>query len=400
MAWFGYEGLTPGESAITGRLEAENRESAERMLAHMQLEIRTLREIEPPRAESATLGAEDLLFFNEQLASLAEAGIALDEGLQQLARDVSSPAFRKWIEGLVEDLRQGIAIDEAIARREKGLPLFYSQVVRAGIQSGDLPATLMNLNQHLRLVGTTKRLIWESVAYPLVVIVLALGVVSAFLIGVVPTFEEILMDFGTSIPPVTHLIFELSHIFPLLLIALAGGLLAFILVWQSLRFTGPGRRLRDRILMWVPLLGGLVKASVLARFMRGVATAIASRLPLPDALRLASSATGSEILRRDADTLSADVEQGDSVFRACQRLALIPPIFGFCVETAMKRESLPVALGQLARAYEQRALHSQSMIRALLFPIMLVLVGFLLGLFVLALFLPLVQLVNSVSMGW
>jgi type II secretory pathway component PulF len=399
MAWFGYEGMTPGASAISGSLEADSRETAERLLARMQIEVRALREITPPRAEEASLGAEDLLFFNEQLASLAEAGIALDEGLQQLARDVSSPRFRRWIDGLVADLKQGVAIDEAIARRERGLPLLYSQVVRAGIQSGDLPATLMNLNQHLRLVGTTKRLIWEAMAYPLIVVFLALGVVSMFIIGVVPKFEEILFDFGTEVPVLTRVLFQAAHVFPMLLLVGVGILIALIAIWQSLRLTRGGRRIRDGILMHVPMVGGLVKASVLARFMRGVATAIASRLPLPEAIRLASSATGSEVLRRDADVLAADVEKGQSVYQSCRKLALIPPIFGFCVETAMGRGSLPHALGQLARAYEQRALHSQSMIRALLFPLMLIVVGVLLGMFIVALFLPLIRVINSVAIG-
>ncbi len=399
MAWYGYEGMTPGQTAISGQLEAKDREAAEDALREMLIEVRSLHEVSAPSSESGTLGAEDLLFFNEQLASLSEAGLALDDGLEQLARDVESPGFRKWVEELVADMRQGMAIDEAIARREKGLPLLYSRVVRAGIASGNLPATLMNLNQHLRLAGTTRRLIWEAIAYPLVVSAMALSVLSLFFIGVTPRFKEIFTDFGTELPYITLICFAIGDVYPYLLAGLVVVIVVVGLGWQSLRLTKWGRALRDGVLIRIPLLGSLVRASLLARFMRGAATAVGSHLPLPEAVRLASGATGSELLGKDADVLAADVERGESVFASTRKLALIPPIFGFSVETAMQRGTLPLVLGQLAKAYEQRALHSQSMIRALLFPFMLIVVGVLIGGVVIALFLPMVRLINAVSFG-
>ena len=397
MPWFEYEGLTPGETAVTGRLEAGDHETAERTLAQMGLQVRQLNAAEPPPRAAAKLGADDLIFFNEQLASLAEAGIALDEGLAQLARDVESPKLRGWLNGLVEDLRRGVPLERAIEARQQGLPLLYSRVIRAGVESGELPATLLNLNQHLRLLGNTRRIVWEMVSYPLLIMVLSLTIVSGFLMFVVPQFEEIYMDFGTTLPGMTVLLLRIAESFPQILLTVTAMIVVMVLLWRSLKFTARGAAVRERIMFALPVIGRIVRASLIARFFRMVSTTVGSGLPLPEALRLGADATGSRVLMNDAGRLADEVERGESIFAANQSAALIPPLFGFCVQVGGGRDTLPVAISQLAGAYEHRAQHTQALVRTLLFPFLVVVLGIFVFFCVLGLFLPLVTLINAVS---
>jgi len=399
MPWFEYDGLTVGGTAIAGRIEAIDPDRARKELAHMQIDVREVRAAEPPSRKTAVLTEDDLVFFNEQLASLAEAGIALDEGLAQLARDLSSSRLRTRIEGLVEDIRRGVPIDQAIAAREAGLPLLYSRVIRAGIESGELPATLLNLNQHLRLTGTTRRMLWELVSYPVLVLVIAVAISSVFFGFMVPHFKDIFKDFGTALPGLTVLILEISDRFWVILIILAAVLAGLTLIWRMLRFSAAGLAWRESILLGLPVVGRVYRASVVARFLRAVATSVATGIPLPQAMRLGSGATGSTLLTQDAERLAGEVEQGRSIFVANQSARLIPPLFGFCVQVAAGRDALPVAVGQLARSYENRAVHTQAMLRVLLFPALIILVGAFLGIGIVAMFLPLVTLINAVSGG-
>ena len=113
MPWFEYEGSTQGGTAISGRIEASSAEQARTDLFGMGIDLRALTKAEAPPPHGTTLSEDDLIFFNEQLASLAQAGIALDEGLSQLARDLHSPRLKAWIDGLVEDLRRGMPIEQA-----------------------------------------------------------------------------------------------------------------------------------------------------------------------------------------------------------------------------------------------------------------------------------------------
>jgi len=398
MPWFEYEGVTPGGTAITGRLEATDHEQAARDLALMQIQVNELHKAAKPPTPSR-LTADDLIFFNDQLASLAQAGIALDEGLAQLARDLESSSLKRWILGLVEDLRRGIPLDQAITAREQGLPILYSRVIRAGVESGDLPATLLNLNQHLRLAGEARQVFWELASYPMLVAALALTLVSAFFLLLVPPFVDIFRDFGAQLPAITMLLLNIAEHYPAIMIVAGAVLVLIVLLWRSLRFSRGGRIVRERILLGLPLVGSLMRSSLIARFMRMVSNAVGTGLPLPEALRLSAEATGSGLLMRDADRVAAEVERGESVFVAVQSARLIPPLFGFAVQVATGREALPAAVAQMARAYDNRANHALAMIRVVLFPILILCLGILLFFCVAGMFLPLVTLINSVSGG-
>ena len=399
MPWFEYKGLTPGGTLVAGRLEAAGHDVATEELKRMQVSVRELNAAAAPARETARLTGEDLIFFNEQLASLADAGIALDEGLAQLARDVESPTLRKWIEGIVADLRSGRTLEQAIAEREQGLPILYSQVVRAGVQSGELASTLLNLNQHLRLTGNTRRIIWETASYPLTVLALALAIVCLMFMFVIPQFASIYRDFDTQLPAITeavlHMVYDFPQIVTLLIVVVVGA----VLVWHVLRLSKRGRSLREKCVFSLPIVGQIYRSSLIARFLRAVSTSIATGIALPEALRLGAGATGSTTLIDDAEFLAGEVERGESVFVANQSARTIPPLFGFCVQTAVSRNALPEALAKLAHAYEQRAVHNQSMMRTLLFPLIIVALGGFVGLVIIALFLPLVSLIQCMSGG-
>lgn len=399
MPWFEYEGLTPGGTAIVGRIEAPEQQRAADDLTQMQIEVHRLDLIRVPTPRTAALNEQDFIFFNEQLASLADAGIALDEGLQQLARDVESPKLRRWIEDVVADLKRGRPLDQAVAAREQGLPVFYSRVIRAGVETGQLSATLLNLNQHLRLTGNTRRILWEVISYPLVVLTFALAVVSFFFMLLVPGFRSIYADFGTQLPDMTVLLLNVSELWPTILISLVILVGAIIIIWHLLRITPGGRGIREEIVLTLPLIGRIERASLLSRFFRALATAVSSGLPLPQALQLGSGATGHLLLIADADRLAGEVERGHSIFAASQTTRIIPPLFGYCVQVATGRDELPIALEKLANSYANRAIHGQSMLRVYLVPTLIILLGLLIGIGVLGLFLPLVSLITAVSGG-
>ena len=399
MPWFEYSGVTSGGTSMTGRIDAADHDRAREELGKLGVELHDLKGADAPPPKTSRISGEDLIFFNEQLASLSEAGIALDEGFAQLAHDVQSPRLKRWIQELVADLKQGIPLEQAIESREKGLPLLYSRVVRAGVESRQLPATLLSLNQHLRLVGTTRRIIWEAAAYPLVVALLAGALVSFFMLAIVPQFEEIYADFSLRLPMPTMMLLSLSRHFVPVLIAVAVCLFLIFAAGRAIRLTVKGRLWRDRIVWKLPVIGAIQRASLLARFFRGVSTAIGSGLTLPDALRLGADATGSTLLTTDAGTLATQVEQGQSVFVANQSSKAIPAIFGFCVQTALGRDTLLSSISKLAEAYEHRAEYSQSMLRTLLLPMLVIVLGGFLLYCIAGLFMPLVNLINSMSGG-
>ena len=398
MAHFSYKAQCPNGSAISGVLEADGFDAAKQQLAELNLTAVEVAEAKPP-GPTRPVSGEDFIFFNEQLASLASAGLCLDEGLRQLARDVESPSLRRVIQAVAGDVQKGVPLEQAVANHEARMPVLYSRVVRAGVESGQLASSLTNLSQHLRLVSETKRIIAEALAYPVTAFAFAVVIVSALMVYVVPLFEEIFLEWDTSLPGLTLLLIDTARVFPTL--AVIAGLIvaALAIAWIAARASPGGRRMRESVALSMPLIGPVMRASLISRFARSLALTVSSGVALPEALRLAAGATGSAKLDRDAEALASRVEQGGSLSAAADQAKLIPGMFGFVGDIAVSRNNLPQSLVQLAKAYDLKAAHGQTMLRGWLIPLSILFVGVTIGSCVVALFLPLVSLIHSVSGG-
>lgn len=158
-----------------------------------------------------------------------------------------------------------------------------------------------------------------------------------------------------------------------------------------------GRAVKERIILGMPLVGSMICDSLRARFLRAMAFAVHSGLPLPEALRLSAGATASPGLVREAERIAAQVEGGRDLYDVSQNERLIPAMFGYLARVRGDARSLRHALVQLSKAYESRAMHGQSVLRGWVAPVAIVLVGLVIAVLILAMFLPLTSLIQSVS---
>jgi type IV pilus assembly protein PilC len=277
------------------------------------------------------------------------------------------------------------------------LPALYARVVRSGVETGQLPATLLNLSHHLRLVAETRRLLAEALTYPAIVLVLAVGVFCAVLLFVVPQFADAFTDFGVRLPGLTLATFALAQALPEILTVAAIVLVGGTILLPMLRLSATGRSLRERTILAIPLLGPMILHSLQARFLRAMAFAVDSRLTLPEAIRLSAGSTGSPALMQEAARVAGQVEQGGSLDQACRVTRLMPAMFGYFVAQNSDIPVLRDGLIQLSKSYDARAVHYQSLLRGWGAPLAIVAVSLVIGLIIIALFMPLVQLIQSVS---
>ena len=385
-----------GGARISGTIEAADSDEALKRLLAMHLSNIELGKAKSP-PKHRPISSDDFIFFNEQLASLASTGLCLDTGLRQLGRDIRSPRLRRVLEETAADLERGLPLDQALEKRAGQMPALYGRVVRAGVESGQLPGTLLNLSHHLRLIAETRRLVAEALAYPAVVLILAVGMVTAVMLLLVPQFAEIFVDFDTQLPTLTLLIVESAQHLPQMLYVLGAVILLIALGWLLLRLYPYGRVIRERLVLGIPALGSVLRNSIRARFLRGMAFAVSSGIPLPEALRLSADTTASPGASAEAGQIATRIEQGESAYAACQHTTVIPAMFGYVVVVNTDRNNLEDGLLQLSTAYESRAVHSQSLLRAWLAPLAVLAVGSVIGVCILALFLPLVSLLQSVT---
>ena len=397
MAVFEYQALTTGGRAMKGTLEASSLDQARGMLIdEMNLIVNTI-EKTTEITSKRPIGRNEFLLFNQQLASLTKAGIPLERGLRELVQDIKSRPMRKLVNDVATELESGSSIEDAFEKHHRSFPVLYGRILKAGVETGRLSEMLTSLNRHLEMGNQTRRIIFEAVCYPAVVLALAAIIMTGIFTMVIPQFGEIFADFGIRLPSLTTFILNLSQEVITFWATVAVIVLLILLLRFVLSTSPAGRRTKEGLFMWVPALGKLYHFSILSRMAEAMALLINAGCDMPTSLRLGAQASGSEKLKAEAEVIASQIEQGSGILEAGQFCAVLPRLFLYSVQLGTQRNELQDNLYSLAQMYTQQALCMQGRLQAILLPIMLGVVGTLVAICVLGLFLPLVTMLSSFS---
>ena len=398
-AVFAYEAQTADGRTFRGTLEARSQEEAKGKLAGLTL--RVLR-VEPAEENARGrggrgLGTDDFIIFNQQLAHLTEAGLPVERGLRLIAVDLRCGRLARAAEEVAGELERGLPLQEAFARHAAKFPPLYGQMVEAGAKAGNLPGILFNLGRHLELVGRLRRALWRAISYPVMVLA-ALSLVMLFVACfVLPKFKDIFKDFRTSLPDLTQFFLNMSDVYPVIFVALWSVVLALALAGVVRWWIGRPGVMGEGALLRMPVVGGVVRANLLSRWIDALRVGVEAGLDLPRAISLAAGATATGRLDREAQQLAEVIGRGEPAAKFQGRM--IPATVPAAMELAAKAGDLPAALATLARMYEQQAEQRLRLVPAVLTPLFMIVIGGAIGLCVVAMFLPLVRLVQSVSGG-
>jgi type II secretory pathway component PulF len=398
MATFEYNALTSAGRLMKGTIEAGSRDEAGELLTQMQLTVNSVEKAGAEKPKTA-VGRNEFMLFNQQLASLIKAGIPLERGLRELASDVGSKSMRKLIDSVASDLEAGVRIDEAFEKRQKAFPPLYGRILKAGVETGRLSEMLTSLNRHLEMANQTRRIIFEATSYPAVVLVLGSIIVTAIFLTVIPQFGPILSDISgwRSLPALTKLFLSMAkNVIPFWIIV-GLSIAAIIFIFTTLSTFSAGRRFRESIFIKIPVIGRVYRSSVLSRMAEAMAMMVAAGCDMPACIRLASGTTGSEKLILESETLAGQVEQGTNILEAGQFCRMIPRLFLYSIQLGTQRNELQDNLYSLSQMYAEQARCGQARLQAVLLPIMLIAVGGILAMTILAMFLPMIQIITTLS---
>ena len=382
---------------MKGTIEAGTTEEAGKFLQQMGLNISSLDKARPPTPKTA-VGRSEFLLFNQQLASITKAGIPLERGLRELAKDVSTRPMRRLIEDIAGELEAGVSIEEAFEKRQKNFPPLYGRILKAGVETGRLSEMLTSLNRHLELASQTRRIIFEAVSYPLVVLALASVIISGLFLFVIPQFKAILGEMIEGrLNPVTTLVLSMTGNVGPFWITVACLVACGFLLAGLLSTSAPGRRAKESVFLKVPLLGRVYHSSILSRMAEAMALMVGAGCDMPACLRLAAGSTGSERLISESEMLAGQIERGVNILEAGQFCRMIPRLFLFSIQLGAQRNELQDNLYSLADMYAEQARSGQLRLQTILLPLMLICVGGIIMITILGIFLPMVQVVTSLS---
>jgi type IV pilus assembly protein PilC len=339
----------------------------------------------------------EFLVFNQELATLLKAGMPLVQSLDILRMRLSNPVFKAVLDDVHEKVRAGTALSDAFAAHGTLFPSVYTASLMAGERSGNLDAVLRRFVAYSKVIDTVRSKTISALIYPMILIALAVGLVGLIVIRVVPTFSEFYNSFGADLPLSTRVIVAVSQFVRsqllLILVALVLGAV-FFYTW----IRQPGQRARfDRILLRMPAVGPSMHKFATSQLARTLATLLGGGIPLVNALEIAARSTGNRHLGRELEIVGQKVREGQGFAATLLERRTVPDVAIKMIEVGESTGALQEMLNSLADFYDEEIDTEVSRFVTLIEPALLVIMGVVIAAIVLALYMPLFQLTSVIG---
>lgn len=335
----------------------------------------------------------DIAIMSRQIATMMAAGVPLVQSFEIIGRGHENPSMQELILTIKADVEAGNSLGDSLRRHPRYFDDLYCDLVSAGEQSGALEQMLDRIATYKEKTEALKSKVKKALFYPAAVIVAAVIVTAILLIFVVPTFEELFKGFGADLPAFTLFVIGISKwlqaYWLLLLIIIIGCVVGF----KEAHFRSPAfRNLLDRSMLKLPIIGMILNKSAVARYARTLSTTFAAGVPLVEALDSAAGASGNDVYRRAILKIKDDVSTGMQMNMAMQSTGIFPNMVNQMVAIGEESGALDAMLAKVASIYEQEVDDLVDGLSSLLEPLIMGVIGVLVGGLIIAMYLPIFQL--------
>ncbi|MDU6658053.1 MAG: type II secretion system F family protein [Neisseria mucosa] len=384
------------ERLVRGEVVAKDEEEARKKLQRRG--IRPLRISKVKTARKRRITQEDITVFTRQLATMMKAGLPLMQAFEIVARGHSNPSMTEMLMQVRSDVEQGSALGKSFSKYPKYFDRFYCNLVSAGESGGVLESLLDKLAVYKEKTQAIKKKVKTALTYPIAIIVVAIALIFIMMMFVLPAFKEVYANMGAELPGLTQLVMSLSDLFVdygwimiILLIASAFGL-------YKLHEKSPTFQKRiDALILRLPIFGTIVRKATIARWARTTSTLFAAGVPLVEVLDSVAGASGNILYEEATQDIRAKVTQGLSLTSSMQSTDMFPNMVIQMAAIGEESGSLDDMLNKAAEFYEDEVDNSVSRLSALMEPIIMVVLGSLIGILLIAMYLPLFNLGNVVG---
>ena len=335
--------------------------------------------------------------FTRQLSTLVDAGLPLVQSLQILA-DMQRPGkFKMAVEQITEDVQSGTMMSEAMGRYPRIFDRLYTNLVKAGETAGALEAILRRLAEFREKAQRLKKTIIGALVYPIAVTVIAVGILTFIMIFIVPEFEKIFIKLDVELPGVTQFLIDASRFvgsywWVLIVLAIGVPILAGVI-----RRSEAGGAVIDRISLYIPVIGSVLKKSSVARFARTLGTLVSSGVGFLEALDITRAATPNIVVRNAVTEVRDSVKEGESINEPLARCGVFNDIVINMIKVGEETGELDAMLVKIADNYDEEVDDAVAAMTALLEPILIIFMGGAVGFIVVALFLPLIKIIERLN---
>ncbi len=401
MALYQWEAKTSSGEAREGVLDAPNTEEVENRLAQMGLTPTNIKKkpkdlnIDLPFLNK--IDVKTKVVFTRQLATMIDAGLPLVQCLEILGTQEPHPKFQKVILGVKSTVEAGSTFSDALAKHPKVFDNLFVSLVSAGELGGILDTILNRLAIYIEKAMKLKQKVKGAMKYPVTVLIVSIVITLFLLTKVIPSFAGMFSSMGKELPALTAFMVELSddaiNNFP----SIVGGLVGFIVAFKIFVYFERGAYLFDKFLLNMPVIGDILKKAAVAKFTRTLGTLISSGVPILDALEIVAKTAGNRVIEEAIIFTRDKISEGRSIVDPLREKGIFPSMVVQMIGVGEQTGAMDIMLNKIADFYEDEVDQAVEGLTSLLEPLIMVVLGGIIGTVLLSMYLPIFSMADGVG---
>ena len=339
--------------------------------------------------------------FTRQLATLVNAGLPLMRGIEVLKRQMKDPQMKEALDGISDNIAAGGTFSESLTAYPKIFDNLYINMVKAGEAGGVLEVVLGRLAEFAEKAEKIKNKVKGAMIYPCVVLVAAVGITWFLLVMVIPKFKQVFNDMlgGAALPAITEMVISASEFMQHNGLAIGAVVFALFVLFKIVGKTEKGAYLLDVLKLKMPVTGTLAQRSAVSKFTRTLGTLLSSGVPILQSLSITRDTTGNRVLMNAIQNIHDSVKEGESMTQPLSQCKVFPPMVVSMVEVGEETGALADMLTRIANTYDDEVDNAVAGMTAAIEPALIIVLAVVVGTIVIAMFLPMIKIISSVSGG-
>ena len=400
MPAYVWKGKTRDGKAVSGERVADSKEAVMALLRRDQILVSSVKEKGKEMAIpkfGGGVSAKSLAVFVRQFSVMIDAGLPLVQCLEILGTQQDNKTFAKILQQTRMDVEGGASLADAMRKHPKAFDELYVNMIAAGEAGGILDTILKRLATYIEKAVKLKGQVKGAMVYPVAVISIAAIVIAVIMWKVIPTFASMFEGLGAQLPLPTRIVIAISNWFVRLLPFIVIGIILFVIFFKRYYATHGGRRVIDRIVLKLPILGVLMQKIAVARFCRTLATLVSSGVPILDGLEITARTSGNAIIEDAIMAVRKGVEGGLTIAQPLKDSGVFPPMVVQMIGVGEQTGALDAMLSKIADFYEEEVDQAVANLLTLMEPVMILFLGTTVGGIVIAMYLPLFDLISKLT---
>ena len=386
---------------LKGMIEAESESKA---IEHFQKEeaiVLSIKETKKKIKVKARGGVktDDLVVFSRQFTTLMESGIPVVECLSILEEQIENPYFKEVISLILKDVHEGTSLSDALSKHKNVFPDIYLSMVAAAEFSGNLPEILDRVSVYLEKSSALKKKVTSALYYPAVIVLMAVGITGFLILKVIPTFKEIFVSLGGTLPLPTQILINVSDVLRKKesIFLVVGGTIGGFFGIKAFVNTPNGKKFYHKLLLKLPVVGELIRKMSIAKFSRTFSTLVKSGVSIVKCLEIVGKTSGNKIIEDAVMESKTAIQEGQPISTPLEKTGVFPVMVVKMISIGEKSGRLEEMLSKIAQFYEEQTDAMVAGLSSLIEPLVIAFLGIIVGGIVISLFLPIIKMTQFIG---